>query len=346
MRMIATCAFAAATMWSAVAQAQEELKVAFLPCGNVNDKSWSQNGYEGLQAAQAELAAAGTTMTLDVSESQPASKVEAAARDYASRGYDIVILHCGTFEDPARNTAMAYPDTKVFYVTVPANTTDLPPNFWYYDIRQHEGQFAAGVLAALITKVNRVAALASFDFPAMSRQVEGFILGVRYANEDVEYSRTFINTWDDAAKAKEAALAAIDAGADVLLADTDQAARGVFSAAESAGVYVVATYADQASLAPTSIVGSVLYDYGDLIRTLVVEAARDKLEPGKGYYVGLSDGFGGWAPNPELEESLPAEAREKFAAVMEDIRTGRIKVPELIKPGDADTFDLSTLGSN
>jgi basic membrane lipoprotein Med (substrate-binding protein (PBP1-ABC) superfamily) len=343
MRILIASAFVAAATWSAVAQA-DDLKVAYLPCGNINDKSWTQVGYEGLLAAQKDLAATGTTMTVDYSESQPPAKVEAAARDYASQGYNIVILHCGTFEDAARNTARAFPDTKVLYVTVPADKSNLPPNLWYYDIAQQEVQFAAGVLAGLITKQKRVAAIASFDFPAMSRQVEGFILGVRYADESVKYSRTFINTWDDAAKAKEAALAAIDAGSDVLLADTDQAARGIFSAAESAGVYVIATYADQASLAPKAIVGSVLYDYGELIRKMVVEAAGNKLEVGKGYYLGLADGFGGWATNPQLEASLPAEAKEKFALIMEDIKTRRIVVPELIKPGDADTFDLSTLG--
>lgn len=342
MRLLMTCALAATAIASASSAQTAELKVAYMPCGNVNDKSWSENGYLGLQDAQKTLASSGTTMKLDYTESQPASKVEAAARDYASRGYDIIVLHCGTFSEAAENTARAFPKTTVLYVTAPADT-NWPPNFWYYDIAQQEGQFAAGVLAGLTTKVGRVAAIASFDFPAMSRQVEGFILGVRYANEKVKYSRTYIGTWDDAAKAKEAALAAIDAGADVLLADTDQAARGAFSAAEGANVYVVATYADQAALAPKAILGSVLYDYGALMKQMVINAAAGKLEKGKGYYMGIADGYGGWAPNPAMKDVIPAEAQKKFATVLDDIKSRRIKVPELTKPGDADKFDLSTL---
>lgn len=344
MRLLITCAIAATALWSATAAQADELKVAYLPCGNVNDKSWTQVGYEGLLDAQKDLAKSGTTMKLDYTESQPASKVEAAARDYASRGYGIIVLHCGTFADAAENTARAFPKTTVLYVTAPSDT-NWPPNFWYYDIAQQEVQFAAGVLAALTTKSGRVATVVSFDFPAMSRQVEGFILGVRYANDKVKYSRSVINTWDDAAKAKEAALAAIDAGSDVILADTDQAARGIFSAAEGANVYVVATYADQASLAPKAILGSVLYDYGALVKQMVVNAASGKLEKGKAYYMGLANGFGGWAPNPALQDSIPAEARKKFTSVLDDIKTGRIKVPELTKPGAADTFDLSKLSA-
>ena len=234
MRLIVTCALVAITSWSATAAQAEELKVAYLPCGNVNDKSWTQVGYEGVLAAQKDLAKSGTTMKLDYTESLSPAQVEAAARDYASRDYNIVVLHCGPFANAAAHTASAFPKTTVLSVEVPTDA-ERPPNFWYYDIAQQEVQFAAGVLAALTTKSGRVAALASFDFPYMSRQVEGFVLGVRYANDKVKYSRAYINSWTDAAKAKEAALAAIDAGADVILADTDQAARGVFSAAEGSG---------------------------------------------------------------------------------------------------------------
>ena len=344
MRLLVTCALVAIASWSATAAQAEELKVAYLPCGNVNDKSWTQVGYEGVLAAQKDLAKSGTTVKLDYTESLSPAQVEAAARDYASRGYNIVVLHCGPFANAAAHTASAFPKTTVLSVEVPTDA-ERPPNFWYYDIAQQEVQFAAGVLAALTTKSGRVAALASFDFPYMSRQVEGFVLGVRYANDKVKYSRAYINSWTDAAKAKEAALAAIDAGADVILADTDQAARGAFSAAEGAGVYVVATYYDQSSLAPKAILGNVLYDYGALLRQMVVNAAQGKLEKGKEYKLGLADGFGGWAPNPALQDSIPAEAKKKFAAAMDEIRSRRIKVPELKKPGEADTFDLSKLSA-
>ncbi len=103
---------------------------------------------------------------LAYTESVPVAKVEAAARDYASRGYNPVILHCGPFVEATLR----------------------------------------------------------------------------------------------AAKAKEAALAQIDNGADVIFGATDQAARGIFSAAQSRKVYVIASCSDQASLAPNTILTSVLYD--------------------------------------------------------------------------------------
>ena len=68
MRLLITCAFAATALWSATAAQADELKVAYLPCGNVNDKSWTQVGYEGLLDAQKDLAKSGTTMKLDYTE--------------------------------------------------------------------------------------------------------------------------------------------------------------------------------------------------------------------------------------------------------------------------------------
>jgi basic membrane lipoprotein Med (substrate-binding protein (PBP1-ABC) superfamily) len=125
--------------WSATAAQAEELKVAYLPCGNVNDKSWTQVGYEGVLAAQKDLAKSGTTVKLDYTESLSPAQVEAAARDYASRGYNIVVLHCGPFANAAAHTASAFPKTTVLSVEVPTDA-ERPPNFWYYDIAQQEVQ--------------------------------------------------------------------------------------------------------------------------------------------------------------------------------------------------------------
>jgi len=73
------------------------------------------------------------------------------------------------------------------------------------------------------------------------------MLGSRYANPKIQTYQSYINSWDDVGKAKEAAQAKIDSGADVILGATDQASRGIFSATQNAGVYAIASYADQAS---------------------------------------------------------------------------------------------------
>jgi basic membrane protein A and related proteins len=318
-----------------------ELKVAYIPCGQVNDQSWSQAGFMGAQAAQKELSQADIKMTLDYSESVAPAQVEAAARDYASRGYDIVVLHCGTFADAAVSAAKGFPKTTFLFATVPPDGP-LPPNFWAYDVAQGEASFVSGYLSALISKDGEVGSVGAFDFPVLTRQMEGFRLGARYANPKIKTLSTYINSWEDAGKAKEAAQAQIDAGADVIFAATDQAARGVFSAADGSGNYAIASYADQSSLAPKAILVSAVYDFSKLLQTMIVNAYNKKLTPGKFYRYGL-DGYSTLIPNPALAGAISKEANAKVAALVEDIKSGAVKVPELHKAGDSLTFDLSKI---
>jgi basic membrane lipoprotein Med (substrate-binding protein (PBP1-ABC) superfamily) len=334
----------AAVLFSASASA-EELKVAYIPCGKVNDQSWSQAGYMGAQGAQKELEAKGVKMKLDYSESLPPSQVEAAARDYASRGYQIVVFHCGTFADAAVAAAKGFPKTKFLFATTPPPGA-LPENFWAYDVAQNEASFVSGYLAALVSKSGQVGAVGAFDFPVLTRQMEGFRLGARYANPKIKTYSAFINSWEDAGKAKEATRAQIDAGADVVFAATDQAARGVFSAAEDAGVYAIASYADQSNLAPNAIVTSAIYDFIKLLKEMIVNAQAEKLEKGKFYRVGL-DGYSFLVANKELSAKVVSpEVQAKVDALIADIQSGKLKVPELTTSGASETFDVKTMASN
>jgi len=111
----------------------------------------------------------------------------------------------------------------------------------------------------------------------------------------------------------------------VIFAATDQAARGAFTAAENSGVYAIASYSDQASLAPKTILVSVLYDYPGLVKMMVVNAALDKLVPGKAYQVGIAGGVGELAPNQALYRSLPDEVKRKVTAVFEAIKRGTLR---------------------
>jgi basic membrane protein A len=338
MRMTAA---AATLLLGAVAAQAADFKIAYIPCGQVNDQSWSQAGYMGAQGAEKELTASGVKVTLSYSESLPPAQVEAAGRDYAARGYDVVVFHCGTFADAAVSVAKAFPKTKILFATSPPAET-LPPNFWAYDIAQGEASFVAGYLASQVSKSGQVGAIGGFDFPVLTRQVEGYRLGARYGNPKIKTLASYINSWEDAGKAKEAAQAQIDAGADIVFAATDQAARGVFAAAENSGNYAMASYAEQSALAPKAILVSVVYDFPKLLQTVIVTAQQNKLEPGKFYRVGLN-GYSALIPNPALASVISKETNAKVAALTDDIKAGRFKVPELHKAGEALTFDLATL---
>jgi basic membrane lipoprotein Med (substrate-binding protein (PBP1-ABC) superfamily) len=129
----------------------------------------------------------------------------------------------------------------------------------------------------------------------------------------------------------------------VIFAATDQAARGAFVAAENSSVFAVASYSDQTSLAPEAILASVLYDYPSLVKMIVVNAAQDKLEVGKIYMVGVADGVGDLAFNAGLSTTTGSDVKAKVEALTNDIKAGRIKIPQLSKANESEGINLDSL---
>ena len=122
--LIGTSAF-----WATSQRAEaEDVKVAYIPCGQVNDGSWSEAGYIGVKDAQTALAKDGIKVTINYSESLPPSQAETAARDYASKGYQTIVLHCGTFADAAYNAGKDFPKTHFLIVVAPRSEN----NVWSY----------------------------------------------------------------------------------------------------------------------------------------------------------------------------------------------------------------------
>ena len=303
---------------AAFAQAGKDFRVAYLPCGRVNDQSWSQAGYEGIVAAKKEVG-----VETSYSESVPPADIETAARDYASRGYNLVLLHCATFMDAGLKVAKDFPKTW-FTVT---SAFSVPSNVISINLQQQQGTFVAGVLAGMITKSNRLGAILSYNTLGFNRQSEGFRLGARFVNPKAELAVTYLNNAEDAAKAKEAALAQYDTGADVILAATDQAANGVFRAGTERGRYVIAEYADQNARAPNALLGSVVFEQAHIIST-IIKSVVDGSAKGQVMEPGVKERVGIFVENAPLLAKVPPEARECLQLVVQSFNEDKIRIPD------------------
>ncbi|WP_158809301.1 BMP family protein [Beijerinckia sp. L45] len=317
----------------------KDVKVAFIPCGQINDGSWSEAGYIGVKTAKDNLAKAGITMTIDSSESLSPSQAEVAARDYAKRGYQTVVLHCGTFADAAYNAGKDFPNTNFLIAVAPKSVK----NVWTYTPAMQDISFIAGYLAAKMSKTGGVGVVASFNFSNITWQAEGFRLGARYGKPGIKTFSTYINSFDDAGKAKEAAQAEIDAGADVIYSATDQASRGIYAAAETNDALAIASYSDQSQLSPKTVLTSALANIPLLLDTMVEGSVNGSLTPDKPYAVGMAGGIGALAMNPALVKTIPADVLATVQTLTADIKTGKLKIPALSEPGKSEQYDLATL---
>ena len=171
-------------------------------------------------------------------------------------------------EDTARRVAKEFPKTAFVFGS---GQGPADPNFSVYDNWIHEPAYFSGLIAGKMTKSNVVGSVAAMDIPEVDRLVNAFCAGAKEANKDVKCKVTFIGSFFDPPKAKEAALAQIGAGADVLFAERF----GVIEAAKDKGALAISNMSDQSSLAPDTVITGPVWDMWP-----TVEAAIKQVKAG------------------------------------------------------------------
>ena len=130
---------------------------------------------------------------------------------------------------------------------------------------------------------------------------------------------TYLNTFDDVAAGREAALALIQAGADMFHHNADQAALGVFQAVkESKSAYIFGANLDQTSLAPERVLGSAVIDLPRAFLAVAREVGGGHFRPRVESF-GLKSGVIRYEPNPALESTVPVSLQGQVAAARDSI---------------------------
>ncbi len=166
---------------------------------------------------------------------------------------DIIFGDAFGNEEAVRKVAADYPDIPFVFGS---GGGPAEPNFSVFDNWIHEPAYLAGMLAGGLTQTGTVGIVAGYPVPEVNRLANAFIAGAQAQNPAVEVKVAFINSWFDPATAKEAALAQIGAGADVLYAERS----GVIEAATEQGVLAIGNMSDQSAEGPESVITSVTWD--------------------------------------------------------------------------------------
>ena len=298
----------------------EKVKVALILPGVITDAGWNASAYEGLKAAEEQL-----DVETAYSESVPAPDFEATFRDYASQGFDIVIGHGSEFGDAALTVAQEFPDT-YFAVT---NAAVKAENVAGLDTKNEETGFMAGVVAGTVTETKVVGYVGAMEILAMKRGEEGFRLGVEEVCPDCEVLVSYTGSFDDIAKGKEAALAMIDAGADVIMQYADASGLGVIEAAKEQGVMAIGSGGDQSSLAPDNVVTTCLQKLAPMIVSIVQEVQDGTFTPNQVRLYGYDTGAYDLAP---LNDDLVTEEQaEVILSYRDKLKAGEVELPHLME---------------
>jgi basic membrane lipoprotein Med (substrate-binding protein (PBP1-ABC) superfamily) len=169
-------------------------------------------------------------------------------------------------EEAVRRVAADYPEIAFVFGS---GGGPAEPNFSVFDNWIHEPAYLCGMLAGGLTKSNVVGVVGGFPVPEVNRIVNAFIAGAKAVNEEVDVKTTFINSWFDPAAAKEAALAQVDAGADVLFAERF----GVIEAAAEKDLLAFGNMSDQKELAPEHVVSGPVWNMNPTVQYIINQVA-------------------------------------------------------------------------
>jgi basic membrane lipoprotein Med (substrate-binding protein (PBP1-ABC) superfamily) len=256
---------------------------------------------------------------------------EKALRDVASKNYDIIFGDAFGNEEAVRNVAKDYPGTQFVFGSAggPAN-----PNVSVFDDYLHESAYLAGTIAGKMTKTNILGVVAAFSgVEEVARIVNGFIMGAKAANSKVKVKVAFIDNWFDPAKAKELALAEVDAGADILFAER----AGVIEAAKEKGVYAIGNMLDQASLAPDTVITSAVWDMYPLVKHVIERVGAGIVEASNLQdYSMMFKGGTYLAPFRNFDSKVPADVKALVADLQSKILAGLFRVQMVESPPQSD----------
>lgn len=224
-------------------------------------------------------------------------------------------------EEAVRRVAADYPEIAFVFGS---GGGPVEPNFSVFDNWIHEPAYLSGMLAGGLTKSNVIGVVGGLPVPEVNRIVNAFIAGAREVNPEVEVKTSFINSWFDPAAAKEAALAQIDAGADVLFAERF----GVIEAAAENGLYAFGNMSDQKELAPEHVVSSPVWHMEPTVQYIIkqVGAGAYTAQDLKDFSM-VAKGGASLAPiNEAVTGGIPAELLEQVKAKEEAIKGGIFRV--------------------
>jgi simple sugar transport system substrate-binding protein len=242
-------------------QAEAPMKVGFIYVGPVGDAGWTFQ--HDLGRKQMETALKGKVTTQFVESVPEGPDAERVLRTMAQGGAKVIFATSFGYMNPVLKVAAQFPDVVFMHAT----GYKTAKNVGVYNGRFYEGRYLNGFVAGRLTKSHIAGIVAAFPIPEVVMGINAFTLGMKSVDPKAEVRVVWTNAWFDPAKERDAALALIAQGADMLTHDTDSTA--VVQAAEDKGVKVFCYNSDEIKYGPHAQLTGTVQTWGDYYTRVV-----------------------------------------------------------------------------
>ena len=314
----------------AVASADDTVKIGMVTdVGGVNDKSFNQTSWEGLQA----LAEEDPSFEVNYLESKTDADYQTNIATFLDEEYDLIICVGYMLADACREAALANPEQK-FAIIDDSTNADLE-NVACLMFAQEQASYLVGLVAGSVTESKTVGYVQGMVSDPMNLFGIGYISGVLEACPEATVLQYNANNFGDIAGGSAAAKDMITNGADVIYHAAGGTGLGVISTCDESGVWAIGVDSDQAPLAPDHVITSAMKRV-DTASQDISKAVKDGTFEAGVHTYDLSNGGVDLAPT---RDHIPADVLEKVEAAKAAVIDGTIVVPTSVE--DCPTFTLA-----
>jgi basic membrane protein A len=313
---LAAAPFSGVLARAQTAFAQEPIVVTMVTdTAGLGDQNFNASAKRGLDRAVEELGVQGEVIESRDAASYVPNLTQAAEQSDLTAGVGFLLTEAIT------EVANQYPDNKFLLI----DSVSEAPNVLGVTFRENEGAFLAGVVAALMTKTNKLGVVGGQKIPPVVHYAVGFEAGAKSINPDIEVVVGYADTFGDPALGKELTLAQYNQGVDIVFPVAGLTGVGSFDAAKEKGegFWVIAADLDQSQLGAEHQL-AVAEKGVDTAMFLAAQEVVDGTFQGGSKSLGLKEGGVGLG-NPN--EIIPQEVLDVAAAYEQAIIDGTLTVP-------------------
>lgn len=287
--------------------------------GGVNDQSFNQSAWEGLQRAKKEL-----NVKIAYKESRQDADYAPNMETFTDAEFDLIWGIGFLMGDAIKSSARLNPDQKYAIVDF-AYGPETPKNVGCVVFQEEQPSFLVGYIAGKMTKTNKVGFVGGIKFPLIEKFEYGYMAGVKLANPACDVLRQYAESFTDAAKGKAIANNMYQQNADIVFHASGSVGDGVIEAAKEKNKWAIGVDKDQNYLAPDNVLTSAMKRVDNAIFSMVEKLTKNEFKGGTTVLYNLSND--GVSIAPTSGKHVPKPILDEVDALIEKIKAGQIVVP-------------------
>lgn len=287
--------------------------------GGVNDQSFNQSAWEGLQKTKKEL-----SVKISYQESKQDADYEANLETLLDAQNDLIWGIGFKMSDAILKAAKQNPKQKYAIIDY-SYGTNTPKNVVGVMFKAEEGAFLAGYIAAKSSQSKVIGFIGGMSVPIIHAFQYGFIAGAKYADPKIVVLEQYSESFTDAAKGKAIANSMIGKKADVVFHAAGAVGDGVIEAMKEKNKMAVGVDRDQNYLAPKNVITSSMKRVDNAIYNVVKELNLGKFPGGTTINYGLRDGAVDISPT--TSKMVSSEIMKAVEDLKKKISAGKLTPP-------------------